>query len=69
MTINDVIDINLLNRFLTNLKNLFSTKSEITSLFASKQDVIDDLATIRSGAALGATALQENDIDSGFYVS
>ena len=32
-----------------------STKSEL----ATKQDVISDLGTIRSGAALGATALQE----------
>lgn len=32
MTINDVIDINLLNRFLTNLKNLFSTKNEVAAL-------------------------------------
>lgn len=32
MTITDVIDINLLNRFLTNLKNLFSTKTEVASL-------------------------------------
>ena len=33
----------------------YATKSEL----ATKQDVISDLETIRSGAALGATALQE----------
>ena len=31
----------------------------------SKQDVIQDLGTIRDGAALGATALQEEDIHTG----
>ena len=29
---------------------------------AKKQDIIEDLATIRSGAAAGATALQETDL-------
>lgn len=33
--------------------------TEIRGLIAGKQDVITDLATIREGAALGATALQE----------
>lgn len=32
----------------------------IQGLFAEKQDVIDDLSTIRSGAAAGATAIQPN---------
>ena len=31
----------------------------------SKQDVIEDLGTIRDGAALGATSLQEEDIQTG----
>ena len=34
------------------------TNSELTNLFSGKQDTILDLATIRSGAALGATSLQ-----------
>lgn len=34
-----------------------------TTQLATKQDKIDDLATIRSGASLGATALQESDLD------
>ena len=50
----------------TNLSELtndvpFVTQGEFNSLYnsmESKQDVITDLATIRSGAALGATALQ-----------
>ena len=35
------------------------TNSELTTLLAGKQDVISDLATIRSGAASGATAYQK----------
>lgn len=34
------------------------TKSETNALLEDKQDTISDLATIRSGAALGATAVQ-----------
>lgn len=34
---------------------------------ATKQDVISDLATIRSGAALGATAVQPNSVTAGTY--
>lgn len=37
----------------------FATKTYVDTSVATKQDKIDDLATIRSGAALGATALQE----------
>lgn len=33
----------------------------VNEIIEDKQDVISDLATIRSGAALGATALQPND--------
>lgn len=36
----------------------FYTKAESNTLLGGKQDTISDLATIRSGAALGATALQ-----------
>ena len=49
----------------------------LTEMVESKQDVINDLETIREGAAKGATALQridypqleDNLIDSGFYHS
>ena len=40
-------------------ENAVSNKT-ITAALAAKQDVISDLDTIRSGAALGATALQEH---------
>ncbi len=36
----------------------YATESELTAGLATKQDVIDDLSTIRSGAALGSTAVQ-----------
>jgi len=36
------------------------TKTEVDTLLDGKEDTISDLATIRSGAALGATALQPN---------
>lgn len=38
------------------------TQKSITDSLATKQDVISDLATIRSGAALGATAVQPSDL-------
>jgi hypothetical protein len=38
-------------------------KTEIDRRLLSKQDTIKDLATIRSGAEKGATALQRSDID------
>lgn len=42
----------------TNIGQIATNTSDISTLQTSKQDVISDLATIRSGAALGATALQ-----------
>jgi hypothetical protein len=36
----------------------YATDAELTDGLATKQDVISDLATIRAGAALGATAVQ-----------
>lgn len=36
----------------------YTTTTDLTTLLAAKQDVIDDLSTIRSGAAAGATAVQ-----------
>ncbi len=43
----------------------YYTKTEVDSALGDKQDVIDDLTEIRSGAALGATALQEHQDISG----
>ena len=40
----------------------FATQTALTTGLAAKQDVISDLATIRSGAALGATAVQPADL-------
>ena len=40
------------------LRDNFYTEDEVDALLDDKQDVIDDLTAIRSGAALGATALQ-----------
>lgn len=45
------------NKIVT-LENLESYHNEISQIIDSKQDKISDLETIRSGAALGATALQ-----------
>ncbi len=42
----------------TNIGQIAANTSSIASLGTSKQDVISDLATIRSGASAGATALQ-----------
>lgn len=39
------------------------TASELTTMLNGKQDTINDLATIRSGAALGATAVQPSALD------
>lgn len=46
-------------------EDLESIIASIEQQIASKQEKIDDLATIRSGAALGATALQEHQDISG----
>lgn len=40
----------------------YATTQALTNGLAAKQDVISDLATIRSGAALGATAVQQADL-------
>lgn len=40
----------------------YTTTADLTTLLAAKQDTIADLADIRSGAALGATALQPGDL-------
>ena len=51
---------------LNHLPNLdqYATDQELTAGLATKQDVISDLATIRSGAAAGATAVQPADLDT-----
>ena len=41
----------------TDIKDL-PDSTDLRGTWSSKQDAIDDLSTIRSGAALGATALQ-----------
>lgn len=43
----------------------YTTTSDLTTLLSDKQDTISDLSTIRSGAALGATALQSHQDISG----
>ena len=45
----------------TNATNLFVTSTE-KSTWSGKQDAINDLEAIRSGAAAGATALQSGDL-------
>lgn len=49
---------------LTNKPDLsvYATDTELTDGLATKQDTISDLATIRSGAAEGATAVQPGDL-------
>ena len=52
---------------LDNYTEYVFTKSQVTTLLAGKQDVINDLASIRSGAAAGATALQDAPSDGHQY--
>lgn len=42
----------------------YATDAELTAGLATKQDVISDIADIRAGAALGATAVQPSDLSS-----
>lgn len=44
--------------YLTSVPSEYVTDTELTNGLSGKQDTISDLATIRSGAALGSTALQ-----------
>lgn len=48
----------------TNIGQISTNTSDIAGLQLSKQDVISDLATIRSGAALGATSVQPSDLST-----
>lgn len=45
--------------------NALPTAQQLNTQLAGKQDTIDDLATIRSGAAAGATAVQPAALQSG----
>lgn len=40
------------------------TKSEVDEALSDKQDIIDDLADIRSGAQAGSTAVQQSTLDN-----
>lgn len=44
------------------LRTHFYTEGEVDALLGDKQDVIDDLEAIRSGASKGATAIQQADL-------
>lgn len=44
------------------IQQTYATKSEVTTGLSGKQDTISDLATIRSGAAAGSTAVQPGDL-------
>ena len=50
------------NKIIT-FKNLEKYHDEISQIIDSKQDVISDLETIRTGAAAGATALQAQSLN------
>lgn len=45
-----------------NVSGNIDNQSDLMNKFATKQDVISDLGTIRSGALDGSTALQSNDV-------
>lgn len=49
-----------------NTANIQNNASNISALQTSKQDVIEDLETIRSGASAGATAVQQSEL-SNYY--
>ena len=46
-------------------KDVINQLSNLSTLLDSKQDIIDDLETIRSGAAAGSTAIQQHQDISG----
>ena len=60
---------NSINSIETDLLNYYTkeqtySKTEVDTLLDGKQNVIDDLASIRSGASAGATAVQPADMNS-----
>ena len=58
----DAIQSGITSALVTKLTAL-PTASELTTMLNGKQDTISDLADIRSGAALGATAVQPSALD------
>jgi len=50
-----------LQEALDNIPDDYVTDAELEAALLEKQDIISDLSEIRSGAALGATAVQPND--------
>lgn len=52
-----------INAALTAALSGYYTKMQVEQLLTSKQDTIEDLQQIRTGAAAGATALQQEDIE------
>lgn len=46
----------------SDIQQTYATKSEVTTGLSGKQDTISDLATIRSGAQAGASAVQPGDL-------
>ena len=58
----DAIQSGITSALVTKLTAL-PTASELNTMLNGKQDTINDLATIRSGAALGATAVQPSALD------
>ena len=59
----DAINSGVTNGDMTKLRAM-PTNSELTALLNGKQDVIQDLASIRSGASAGATAVQPEALSS-----
>lgn len=55
INLSDYVTITALNTSLS----AYTTTADLNTLLAAKQDVIDDLAAIRSGASAGATAYQK----------
>lgn len=53
-----------LQEALDTISDDYVSDAELESSLLEKQDVISDLATIRSGATLGATAVQPNELES-----
>ena len=52
------------NSVAENTANIQTNTSNISALQTSKQDVIEDLETIRAGASAGATAVQPSALDN-----
>lgn len=52
------------NSVAENTANIQINASNISALQTSKQDVIEDLETIRAGASLGATAVQPSELSN-----